>query len=360
MNHSPLAARSLSIASNSSTRWRMLLAIALVGLLLGPLPLAAQTLKIATLAPEGSPWLRELRRAGDEVEAATEGRVKLKYYPGGVMGNDATVLRKMRLGQLQGGMLTGSELSLLYKDAQTYSLPFLFQDMAEVDAVRKAMDATIEQGLAEGGVRVLGMAGVGFAYLMSVQPINTAADLRQAKVWVPQNDRISEITFRTGGVSPISLPLSDVFTSLQTGQIDTVGNTPSGAILLQWHGRLRYLLDIPLAYVIGFLVINERDWQAMSEPDRAALKAAAEAASRRIDNNNRADDEKALAALKGQGLAVIEPDAEEIARWREVGDRAIAQMVAEGVISGDILEGIRAALATPDTASRPPPTAADH
>ncbi len=177
---------------------------------------------------------------------------------------------------------------------------------------------------------------------------------------MPQNDRISEITFRTGGVSPISLPLSDVFTSLQTGQIDTVGNTPSGAILLQWHGRLRYLLDIPLAYVIGFLVINERDWQAMSEPDRAALKAAAEAASRRIDNNNRADDEKALAALKGQGLAVIEPDAEEIARWREVGDRAIAQMVAEGVISGDILEGIRAALATPDTASRPPPTAADH
>lgn len=317
-----------------------------------PLAVSAQTLKIATLAPEGSPWLRELRQAGAEVEAATEGRVKLKYYPGGVMGNDATVLRKMRLGQLQGGMLTGSELSILYKDAQTYSLPFLFSDLADVDAVRQRMDAVIEQGLADAGVRVLGMAGVGLAYLMSTQPIRTAEDLRAAKVWVPQNDLISEITFRTGGVSPVSLPLSDVFTSLQTGQIDTVGNTPSGAILLQWHGRLRYLLDIPLAYVIGFLVINERDWAKLSEADQGALRAAAQAASRRIDMNNRSDDEKALAALRGQGLTVIEPDAEEIARWRAVGVEATENMVRDGVISQDVLDGIRAALESPAVSAR--------
>lgn len=317
-----------------------------------PLSLAAQTLKIATLAPEGSPWLRELRQAGAEVEAATGGRVKLKYYPGGVMGNDATVLRKMRLGQLQGGMLTGSELSILYKDAQTYSLPFLFNDLADVDAVRQRMDPVIEQGLADAGVRVLGMAGVGLAYLMSTQPIRSAEDLRAAKVWVPQNDLISEVTFRTGGVSPVSLPLSDVFTSLQTGQIDTVGNTPSGAILLQWHGRLRYLLDIPLAYVIGFLVINERDWAKLSEADQAALRAAAQTASRRIDMNNRSDDEKALAALQRQGLTVIEPDAEEIDRWRSVGVEATEKMVRDGVISREVLDGIRAALDNPAVSAR--------
>jgi TRAP-type C4-dicarboxylate transport system substrate-binding protein len=327
-----------------------LLLPALLALL--PLSLAAQTLKIATLAPEGSPWLRELRQAGAEVEAATEGRVKLKYYPGGVMGNDATVLRKMRLGQLQGGMLTGSELSILYKDAQTYSLPFLFNDLADVDAVRQRMDPVIEQGLADAGVRVLGMAGVGLAYLMSTKPVRSAEDLRAAKVWVPQNDLISEVTFRAGGVSPVSLPLSDVFTSLQTGQIDTVGNTPSGAILLQWHGRLRYLLDIPLAYVIGFLVINERDWAKLSEADQGALRAAAQAASRRIDMNNRSDDEKALAALRGQGLTVIEPDAEEIDRWRSVGVEATEKMVRDGVISQDVLDGIRAALDNPAVSAR--------
>lgn len=313
-------------------------------LLLPVLAPAQTTLKIATLAPDGSPWLHELRRAGEEVEAATAGRVKLKYYPGGVMGNDATVLRKMRLGQLSGGMLTGSELSLLYKDAQTYSLPFLFENLEQVDAVRRAMDPVMEAGLAAAGVRVLGISGVGFAYLMSSQPIRGAGDLRGAKVWVPQNDVISEVTFRAGGISPISLPMSDVFTSLQTGQVDTVGSTPSGAILLQWHGRLRYLLDVPLAYVVGYLVINERDWQKLSEADRQALKAAASAASRRVDLNNRENDARALAALKKQGLQVLEADPAELAHWRKVGDKAVEQLLARGAITRPVLDGIRAAL----------------
>lgn len=312
---------------------------------------AQMTLKIATLAPEGSPWLRELRRAGEEVATATEGRVRLKYYPGGVMGNDATVLRKMRLGQLSGGMLTGSELSLLYKDAQTYSLPFLFEDLEQVDAVRRAMDPVMEQGLAAAGVRVLGVSGVGFAYLMSSRPVRTTGDLRAAKVWVPQNDIISEVTFRAGGISPISLPMSDVFTSLQTGQVDTVGSTPSGAILLQWHGRLRYLLDVPLAYVVGYLVINERDWQKLSEPDRQALKQATTTASHRIDLSNRHDDAQALAALRKQGLQVIEPEPAELERWRQVGRKAVEQLLAQGAITRPVLEGIRAALAGPQQAA---------
>lgn len=317
----------------------------LLPLLLLPVLAPAQTtLKIATLAPDGSPWLHELRRAGQEVEAATAGRVKLKYYPGGVMGNDATVLRKMRLGQLSGGMLTGSELSLLYTDAQTYSLPFLFDNLQQVDAVRGAMDPVMEAGLAAAGVRVLGISGVGFAYLMSSQPIRSAGDLRAAKVWVPQNDVISEVTFRAGGISPISLPMADVFTSLQTGQVDTVGNTPSGAILLQWHSRLRYLLDVPLSYVVGYLVINERDWQKLSEADRQALKAATAAASRRVDLNNRENDARALAALQKQGLQVLQADPAELAHWRQVGEKATEELLARGAITRPVLDGIRAAL----------------
>ncbi len=98
-----------------------------VFLLLAPLA-QAQSFKIATLAPEGSSWLREMRAAADEVKQRTEGRVEFRYYPGGVMGDDATVMRKIRLGQLQGGALTASELSLVYQDAVVYGLPFLFED----------------------------------------------------------------------------------------------------------------------------------------------------------------------------------------------------------------------------------------
>lgn len=320
------------------------LLIALMLALVLPQAALAVTLKIATLAPEGSSWMRELRAAGAEIEAATQGRIKLKYYPGGVMGNDATVLRKMRLGQLQGGMLTGSELSIVYQDAQTYGVPFLFDDLAQIDKVRREMDPVIERGLAEAGIRVLGIAGVGFAYLMSSEPIRTTGDLRAAKVWVPQNDLISEITFEVGGVSPVSLPMSDVFTALQTGMIDTVGSTPSGAILMQWHGRLRYLLDVPLAYVIGFLVIEERVWQRLAPEDRRIMREAVSAAARRIEADNQRDDAEALAVLKKQGLEVIEPDPAEVERWREIGAVAVERMIARGAITRPFLEGIRAAL----------------
>ena len=117
----------------------------LCALLVGALSVAApahaeQTIKIATIAPDGSAWMRELRAAGAEVQAGSQGRVVVKFYPGGVMGSDQVVLRKMKLGQLQGGMLTSSALAEVYADAPIYSLPFLFDSWAQVDKVRPQID----------------------------------------------------------------------------------------------------------------------------------------------------------------------------------------------------------------------------
>src|SRR4249919_1199915 len=97
---------------------------------------AQQIIKIATLAPDGSSWMRELRVAAKEIETTTQGRVVIKFYPGGVQGPDAVVIRKIRLGQLQGGVLTSSELAAVYADAPIYSMPFLFDDWAQVDKAR--------------------------------------------------------------------------------------------------------------------------------------------------------------------------------------------------------------------------------
>lgn len=313
--------------------------------------LAAQTIKIATLAPDGSPWMKELRAAAHTVQQGSGGRVQIKFYPGGVMGNDAVVLRKMRLGQLQGGVLTGSELSLVYKDAQTYSLPFLFQSWAQVDKVRAEVDPILIEGFAKSGIHVLGVTGVGFAYLMSTQPIGNRDELKTRKVWVPQNDYIAEVTFAAGGVSPIPLPLSDVFTSLQTGLVNTVGNTPSGAVVLQWHGKLKYMVDLPLSYVIGYFVLDEKVWKKLAAADQKIVGEAFAAAAQRIDAANRKDDAAALQAMKRQGLSVRVPDAAEAARWREVGARAQAQLEAEGAVSPEVMAAIRAALgAAPSTA----------
>ena len=317
----------------------------LLALLLLPATGTAAVLKIATVAPEGSTWMREMRRAATGVAEATQGRVEVKLYPGGVMGNDATVLRKIRLGQLQGGAFTGSELTGIYRDAQIYSVPFLLRSDAEVDTVREAFDPRLAQGLAEAGFEAVAITGVGFAYLMSVQAVSNREDLVQAKVWVPQNDTIALTTFRTGGVEPVPLPLADAFTGLQTGLVDTVAATPTGAIALQWHTRLRYVVDLPLSYVVGYVLLAQKPFQRLEGADQAAVRQAFAAAGARIDAANRKDNAAALAALRSQGLELLVPGPEERAAWQEIGERALQALVAEGVVSGDLLGAIRERLA---------------
>jgi TRAP-type transport system periplasmic protein len=317
-----------------------------LGLLLAALPLAAQQIKIATVAPEGSAWMREMRAAAKQAEAATEGRVTIKYYPGGVMGNDATVLKKIKLGQLQGGALTGSELGGVYRNAPLYSVPFLFRSMAEVDAVRAEFDARLADGLQAAGFRMLSLSGVGFAYLMSSGDIGTREALAQRKVWVPQNDVLAERTFRAGGIAPIPLALPDVFTGLQTGLVDTVGNTPAGAIALQWHGSLRQLLDLPLSYVVGYVVVDERTWKKLSADDQAATLQAFAEASARIDAGNRDSDAQALAALVELGVKKVAPGTGEITRWETIGREVIDTLVAEKALDAELVAPLRQKLAS--------------
>ena len=97
----------------------------------------AATIKIATLAPDGSFWMKEVRRGADEIAERTGGRVQIRLYPGGTMGNDQAVLRKMRIGQLQGGMVVGMTLAGISPELQVYGLPLMFRSYEEVDHVRE-------------------------------------------------------------------------------------------------------------------------------------------------------------------------------------------------------------------------------
>lgn len=313
-----------------------------------------QTLRIATLAPDGSPWMRELRAAAAEVKTQTEGRVEIRYFPGGVMGNDQAVIRRIRQGgQLQGGVLTSSELSLVYPDAPAYTLPFLFNGWDDVDRVRPKVDPLLAKGFAERGFHMLGAAGVGFAYLMSTKPMAGVEDVKRAKLWVPQNDAIAEMTFREGGASPIPLPIGDVFTSLQTGMVDMVANTPAGAVALQWHSKLRTIYDLPLAYVVGFIVVDQRAWGRIAAADQAVVDRIFKAAADRVDQTIRRDDIAALEAMKKQGLVVVTPTPADAAYFRAVGERVMTRVEGEKGVSPGILAAIRAAQVPVPAASAP-------
>ena len=304
---------------------------------------AQQVVKIATLAPEGSAWMRELRAAAAEVKAGTQGRVEVKYYPGGVMGSDTVVIRKMRLGQLQGGVLTSSELATVYPDAAIYSLPFQFNDWAQLEKARVQVDPLLGKGFEAKGFKMLTAANVGFAYLMSTKPLRSKADMAATKLWIPQNDEIAERTFKLGGVSPILLPLGDVFTSLQTGLVDTVANTPAGAVALQWHGKLKHMLDLPLSFVVGYVIMDLKAFNRLAPTDQAIVEAAFRKAGQRVDANIKRDDAAALAAMKKQGLQVTPMDPAEAARWRQVGAQVTRDMERDQRVTAPMLAALRKA-----------------
>lgn len=302
----------------------------------------AATFKVATLSPDGSFWMKTMRAAGKEVAVATDDRVKFKWYPGGVMGDDKAVLRKMRVGQLQGAALPMGELLSFYPDSQAYGIPFLFRSYEEVDYVRSQLDASLIEGFAEGGMEVLGIAEGGFGYFLATEPVRVPEDLRQQKVWVPQNDVVSARLAQSIGVTPIPLTLPDVLPGLQTGLINTVAVSPIGAIALQWHTRVDYVTDIPLMYFCGVMTLTGKSFNKLSAQDQTIVREVFGKAFKHIEERNRIDNVSAFDALLNQGVeSVVLNDAEKNT-WLGMQQPAEQMMQTEGQLSTAALERIKA------------------
>ncbi|GAB4180876.1 MAG: TRAP transporter substrate-binding protein [Wenzhouxiangellaceae bacterium] len=313
---------------------RRLGAAVVVAAMLVPTMTSAATLKIATLAPDGSVWMNQFKAAGESIATATEGRVNLRFYPGGVMGDTATVLRKMQVGQLNGAAVTLGELHPVVSDAQIYNLPFLFRSTAEFEQVRAAVDPDLAAALANKNLVLGGTSNAGFVYLFSLHPATTADDLAaQGRVWIPQGDIVSQRTLEEAGISAIPLPMSQVYTSLQTGMIDTVINTPAAAIALQWHSRVRYMLDLPLALGVGAMVYDQRSMQKMSAEDRQIVIDTTREAMLELEQQTRIENQNARAALESAGIKILQADAGSLQHWEEVAHRVRHQLLQQDKLS---------------------------
>ena len=281
----------------------------------------ARELKIGTLAPDGSFWMESVRRGAAEIERRTDGRVKFRFYPGGTMGNEQAMLRKIRIGQLHGTAVLSGTLATIDPNLALYSRPLTFESDEEVDAVRRQLDARLQKALEQRGFVSFGLVESGFAYVMATRSAATFADLKGRKAWLPEGDQISEALLREAGMVPVSLPLSDVMTGLQTGLVDVVAGPPVGAVALQWFTRAKYLIDLPVLYTYGGLIFGERAFSGVTAADQTVVREVLEGVVRELDRDARASNHAAREALVKQGVQIVTPGEAVVSEWREVASR---------------------------------------
>jgi TRAP-type C4-dicarboxylate transport system substrate-binding protein len=295
-------------------------------------------IKIATLSPEGSVWMEKMREGAKELAKRTDNRIKIKFYSGGVMGDDKAVLRKIRIGQLQGGAFVSGSLSQYYPDNQIYSLPLFFRSFKEIDYVRGYLDQKIIDGFEKGGLVIFGIAEGGFAYVMSTVPIYTVQDMREQKVWIPDNDSMILEAIKAFDITPIPLSIADVRAGLQTGLINTVTTPPIGALALQWHTQIKYLLDEPFLYIYGVLAVDRKVFKRLSTADQQSFREIMGDVFKTLDRLNREDNIKAMETLHKQGIKFINPSKEALKKWRKDASEVPNRLIKAGRLSQEMVD----------------------
>jgi TRAP-type C4-dicarboxylate transport system substrate-binding protein len=280
--------------------------------------ISAQELRIATLAPSDSQWMRDMVAGGERIRELTDGRVTLRFRAGGVAGSDAQVLRKIRIGDLQGGALTAGGLASVYPGLNTYSIPLIFESLDEVDYVRARLDEKLAAGLERAGFVSFGFSEGGFSNLMSNVPVSHVDDLRRQKIWVPDNDPISYEVLEALRLAPVPLELSDALLGLRRGLVDVVAASPVVALVLQWHTEVKYRTDLPLSYSMGVFVIAKDVFDRLSASDQAVVRAVITEVMAGIDSSSRDDNAEARRVMEGMGIQTVSVNRADVESWREV------------------------------------------
>ena len=300
-----------------------------------PLVASGEVFKIATISPDGLGWMSKFRAGLERIEAETNKRITFKIYPGGVQGDDATVLRKMRIRQLNGGVFAAGSLTRFFPDLQVYNLPLQFRSYEEVDFVRARMDSYISDGLQKAGIKTFAFTETGFAYLLANEPVSSLADLRKLKAWIPDNDPIAAELIKSFDVSPIPLNITDVLPALQTGMINAVVGPPSVILALQWHNHLTHLMNLPLVYIYSMLAMDMKVYSKASSTDQDTVVKILDEVFELVGRETRSDNERALQALKKIGITFVEPT--DKAEWQTAADLSVQKLMRSGEISGAVV-----------------------
>ncbi|MFC1543362.1 TRAP transporter substrate-binding protein DctP [Candidatus Neomarinimicrobiota bacterium] len=312
-------------------------------------------IKLATLAPIGSPWYDVILDITQEWQEITDNQVQVKLYPGGVAGDERDLITKMRLNHIQAAAMTATGISEVDKGIWGLSIPLILDDYNQLDWLRAQIEDELVRRLEEAGFIALAWADVGWVYWFSRDPVYVPEDLKGQRIFTWSSGPNVEGLWKSGGFHSVSVASTDVLPALQTGLIDAIGTTPLVAATSQWFGIAKYMNPQKWSVMTGGILITKRAWEQIPAELRPKLRASIEGQQDRIHNEIRYMDDGAVDVMKEYGLTVVELTPEQRASWREWLEPEIHQL--RGLLTDstmyDMIMELCKELPPPATASTP-------
>ncbi len=278
-------------------------------------------LRMGTLAPKNSLYHRQLLEVGEAWREAQGGGAKTMVYPDGSQGGEAEMARRMRIGQLQGALLSVVGLREIEPSITALqNLPLLFRSWEELDYVREKMRPAMEKKFLDKGFVVLGWGDAGWVRFFSKDAAVRPDDYKRLKFFAWGSEQEQQSIMKSLGYTPVPLETADILPSIQTGMINVVPSTPYFALASQIYNTAPHMLEINWSPIVGALVVTTKAWDAMSPAGQASLRAAGDKAGLQMRTQARKEVDEAVDAMKKRGLIVHKPNAAEMQEWNTLAE----------------------------------------
>jgi TRAP-type C4-dicarboxylate transport system substrate-binding protein len=307
-----------------------------LALLLVPAAGLAQraTLQMASSAPAGSVWDRNLQQMAAEWRAASNGAVTLTIFPGGQLGDENKVVTLLRAGRPQAAALTTIGLSRIDAAFNVFSIPFFFASYEELYAVLDRMAPALDARLQKAGFTRLAWGNGGWVRVFSRVPVATLDDLRRVKLFTSAGEDTMVQWYKNNGFTPVALAMTDILTGLTSGQIDAIPTTPTAALAFQFYTRTGHMLDLGIAPLVGAIVVSTAAWSRVPAAAQPALIKSAREMEGRLNSAIPAQDAASLEEMKKRGLVVHAPAGAE---WTAVAE-ALTESLRGAMVPADIYD----------------------
>ena len=310
--------------------WRRILLVAVLALCCTASG-TALTIKLGSVAPANTPWDLALRGLAADWARISDGEIEVKIFPGGIAGNETDMIRKMRIGQLQAAAMTAISFNNIYPGVLAIAQPMLVRTDEEMRNILEEMTPFFNAQFEERGFVPLMWAPIGWVKFFAREPVRTADDLRRLKLWVGSASPAVLRAWQQAGFNPVALPLSEVTTGLQSGMIDAVASSPSGAASFQWFGIVPHMTDLRFTPLFGAVMISRRAWQRIPAELRPRLLRAATLAAQRVSEGAYEMDDLAVHVMKAHGLQVHAATAALEHEFQDVIARYFGELIGDEI-----------------------------